>query len=433
MKRLVFAILALVVTFAVSAQSENSIIIDQSSFRAVQTDALTGVAIDPISVDSSRRPCARIKVRLNRMTREEINEIEVKIVTNNELRKCRTVDYDNGLIIEMTAKPETRFYFQHPRLGHSNDVLVNLEANREYGIDASLNQTFSIVVDSNVVGAEVYIDDVLKGKTENNDYHNLIISDVLVGKHILRLVYNGISYEKNINVDKTSIQFSQFVDLKTSKYSYLSFEKGSTINKDKTKTTKEIPFVNWGIEGSIDGYIHSFSTGFGIAMRIGKYSSLFNGTIGCKYLYTSCKKWVSYFYGELSGSWYDGDADYKRREHKLLFPISFNCNIITPRWYNMSDTDKYGYSWYVGLGYELGIVLSEYRRFENPSLDFNENDLYNSGKYTGLDKLPLPSHPIVIQFGCSGRHLDWKVYYKYFINHSYYDVGMVGISFTYYF
>ena len=53
MKRL-FTLLALVLSACVAfAQAEKSIIIDASKFRPVQTDALTGVNIDPIGVDYS--------------------------------------------------------------------------------------------------------------------------------------------------------------------------------------------------------------------------------------------------------------------------------------------------------------------------------------------------------------------------------------------
>ena len=117
MKKLLSIFVALFVFAVATAQEEHSIIIDQSSFRAIQSDALTGVAIDPIGKDSSRRPCARLKVKINRMTRTEIDGIEVKIHTNNELIKCKTAEYDNGLILEMTALPVTRFYFYHPEFG----------------------------------------------------------------------------------------------------------------------------------------------------------------------------------------------------------------------------------------------------------------------------------------------------------------------------
>ena len=168
MKRVLAILTLLFVTFAATAQSENSIIIDQNSFRPVQTDVLTGANVDPISVDSSRRPCARIKVKINRMTPENINKIDVKIITNNQLTKCKTADYENGLILELTAKTATRFYFNHPEFGQSNEVILNLDPNKEYYMEASLNQLYSIVVNSNVEDAEVYVDNVYKGKTNSH-------------------------------------------------------------------------------------------------------------------------------------------------------------------------------------------------------------------------------------------------------------------------
>lgn len=214
MKRVLFAIFAVVVAFTVSAQNEKSIIIEQSSFRQIHSDALTGVNIDPIDVDSSRRPCARIKVRLNRMTREEINEIEIKIVTNNELRKCRTADYENGLIIEMTAKPETRFYFQHPRLGYSNEVLLTLEPNREYRLDAYLNQLLSISIMSDAVGADVYIDEMYKGQIRSNG--SLVVHNISASKHSVRLEHAGQAIEQDIFVNSENIAFGVFLKNQTS-------------------------------------------------------------------------------------------------------------------------------------------------------------------------------------------------------------------------
>ena len=84
MKRLFSLLISLFVTAIATAQIEQSIIIDQSTFKAVNSDALTGVNIDPIGVDSSRRPCARIKMKINRMTREEIDGLQIKIRTKSE-------------------------------------------------------------------------------------------------------------------------------------------------------------------------------------------------------------------------------------------------------------------------------------------------------------------------------------------------------------
>ena len=181
MKRLFSLLISLCVTAIASAQIEQSIIIDQATFKSINSDVLTGVNIDPIGVDSSRRPCARIKMKINRMTREEIDGLQIKIRTNNECIKCKTADYDNGLIIEMTAKSESRFYLHHDKFGDSNEVSLNLEANKEYYIEASLNQQYSITVSSNVADADVYIDGVFYGKTNTDGL--LTIEGLLAGEH----------------------------------------------------------------------------------------------------------------------------------------------------------------------------------------------------------------------------------------------------------
>ena len=195
MKRLFTILISIFITFSVAAQAEKSIVIEQKSFRAVQTDALTGVNIDPIGLDYSKRPCARLKVKINRMTKAEIDGIEVKLATNNQLTKCKTAEYDNGLIIEMTAKPQTRFYFHHDEFGDSNEVCLDLEAGKEYYLEAYLNQLYSIVVMSNIADAEVFIDDVLQGRTDTNNQCS--IRDVLPGKHTLK-IQSGATVAQNI-------------------------------------------------------------------------------------------------------------------------------------------------------------------------------------------------------------------------------------------
>ena len=221
MKRLFTILLALFVVFSAAAQSEKSIILDQNTFRPIQSDALTGVAIDKIGVDSSRRPCARVKVKINRMSKDDINKIEVKIHSNNELTKCKTAEYDNGLIIEMTAKSATRFYFYHPEFGYSNEVTLNLEANKEYYIEASLNKTYSIVINSNVPDAEVYLDGKFMSRTDVGN--SCIIKDVLIGEHDLKLVYGNLTYKKKIEVNSSSISFTQNVDTEATESQFVVF------------------------------------------------------------------------------------------------------------------------------------------------------------------------------------------------------------------
>ena len=132
MKRIFTILLTIFLCATASAQMENSIVLDAKSFRAVQTDALTGVNIDPIGLDHSRQACARIKIKFDRMNKAQIDALEVKMRSNTDLTKQKVADYyDNVLILEMTAKPNTRFYFYSPEFGESNEVTLNLEGNRE--------------------------------------------------------------------------------------------------------------------------------------------------------------------------------------------------------------------------------------------------------------------------------------------------------------
>ena len=221
MKRL-FTLLALVLLSCVAfAQAEKSIIIDASKFRPVQTDALTGVNIDPIGLDYSKRPCARLKIKINRMTVEEINGIEVKVATNNAVMKCQTAQYDTGLIVEMTAKPDTRFYFHHNEFGDSNEVCLNLEPNKEYYLEAYLNQQYPITVAANVAGADVYLDGVYKGQTDAN--YVLTVKDVIPGEHALRVELGGIKQEQKIVVSASSVFFRQTINTQATKPQFVVF------------------------------------------------------------------------------------------------------------------------------------------------------------------------------------------------------------------
>ncbi len=221
MKRFFTILVALFCAITAVAQAEKSIIIDASKFRPVQSDALTGYSIDAIPQDHSRRPCARLKVKINRMTVEEIDGIQIKVATNNEVMRCQTAAYDLGLIVEMTAKPNTRFYFHHNEYGDSNEVCLNLEPNKEYYLEAYLNQTFSIIVNSNVVGADVYIDGQYKGQT--SDAMSLTVSDVMIGDHTLKLTYGKSECEQTITVNKNSIAFRQNINTQASKPQYVVF------------------------------------------------------------------------------------------------------------------------------------------------------------------------------------------------------------------
>ena len=222
MKKFLAILLSLFICLTAAAQVENSIILDSKSFRAVQKDALTGVNIDPIGVDHSRQACARVKIKFDRMNKAQIDALEVKMRSNTDLTKQKVADYyDNVLILEMTAKPNTRFYFLSPEFGESNEVTLNLEANREYEMLASLNQTYSIIVDSNVAGADVYLDGIFKGQTDSA--MRLTVREVLIGAHTLKLTYGAVSHEQKIEVNGGSISFRQNVDTAANEPQFVVF------------------------------------------------------------------------------------------------------------------------------------------------------------------------------------------------------------------
>ena len=117
-----FAILLCLLAFALScalasAQTSSSLVLDAASLTPVNVDAVTGLALDPIVKDRSNRPCARIKLHINRMTPEEISEVEVRTIGGNLIvMKQQLAQEGNGLIVELTASPVTRFYLHQDKL-----------------------------------------------------------------------------------------------------------------------------------------------------------------------------------------------------------------------------------------------------------------------------------------------------------------------------
>lgn len=181
-----------------------------------------------------------------------------------------------------------------------------------------------------------------------------------------------------------------------------------------------------GIDGYIEG-LKSLSTGLGLNMRIGAFNSLFNITIGVKYHYTTQSEWIDYKYryGNKSYEYNIGWADYKHTASQFTFPIIVNCNLARNRYF--------GY--YLGLGYEHGVLISESEYYED-SYHFSLHEFMNSDDYDKFTTICVPSRFIVLQMGFAGRHWDWKMYYKINNNESNFhngEAGAIGTAFTYYF
>lgn len=223
LKLFIFALMCAVVSLTEAQNNQQSLEIDPSSFRPVQTDVLTGVNIDPIGKDRSQRPCARIKLHINRMTREEIEQVVVQPIGGNVALTKRAVAYEgNGLIFELTAKKPTRFYLHHDKYGDSNEVSLNLEGNKEYLLSAQLNLLLPIVVSTNIKGAEVYVDDEFKGTT-GEDF-TLTVKDVVPGAHKIAVAYGAARNEQTVEVNSNNISFRIAVNSSVARPQFVIFE-----------------------------------------------------------------------------------------------------------------------------------------------------------------------------------------------------------------
>ena len=235
MKRLIILLLSIIAPVVVMAQQQRSIEIDAQSFAPVQQGALSGVAIDKIQPDHSKRPCARIKLRINRMSRADIDQLSVKIVGGNiALMRREVATEGNGLILEMTAKEQTRFYLHHDKYGDSNEVNLALEGNKEYRLEAELSVQQSIIINGGVEGAEIYLDGEYKGIT--NSAAELTVEGITMGSHKVRVVHGSAVTERDIEVTTTSIHFRVEVNTAQSQPQWVVLQvepKEATVTIDK--------------------------------------------------------------------------------------------------------------------------------------------------------------------------------------------------------
>ena len=209
---IILALFACALSISASAQGGSSLTLDGSSFRLEQTDALGGVNIDPIGKDRSNRACFRLKISLNRMTPEDIAKVSVVPVGGNiVLMRSEVAASQNGIIVEMTARPEVRLYIKHPTLGQSNVVTINPEGNKVYLLSGWADQRLSIVVFCAKSGAEVWLDGTYRGNIGSDNVLN--ITDVTTGPHTLKVKSADDMSEQQINVVPGKISFN--VELKS--------------------------------------------------------------------------------------------------------------------------------------------------------------------------------------------------------------------------
>lgn len=167
-----------------------------------------------------------------------------------------------------------------------------------------------------------------------------------------------------------------------------SYSSGSSYNSSYSSGSnysysyyEKAPFVTWGLEGSIDGNDETGSLGLGLSMKIGRFNSMFNLTIGAKYQY------LNYVNEDFS-------------INQVVFPVILNWNFYRGDYLAL----------YLGLGFESFWAISD-EEYSFPK-DF------------------------VAQVGFAGRHWDWKLYYKTYTDNSQFyidDIECYGTALTYYF
>ena len=196
---------------------------DQSSFKALSADGLTNLAVDQIQNDRSNRPCARLKIRMDRMTPDEIKQTDVILIGGNVMITNRyNAALGNGIIVEMTAKSNIRFYLKHPTIGSSNTVSVSMEGNKEYQIDAFGNRSQSITIACDRVGAEVFVDEVYLGEISSTKM--ITVPNVKSGSHKVKIMDGNDTTEETINVSSDQVYFSIALKNSASLQKYVVFE-----------------------------------------------------------------------------------------------------------------------------------------------------------------------------------------------------------------
>lgn len=256
MKKLFFILLTFCCAVCVSAQTaqgSKSLVLSQESFRLEQTDALTGINIDPIGKDPSNRKCARIKMGINRMTPEEISKVQVKVVGGNVVLTKRVPMRDRGgLELEMTARNAT-FYLYHPVLGESNTVTVPLEEDKVYLIDAWAEQSLPMTVFCARGGAEVYVDGVYRGKIDNVD-HTLTMTGIMAGRHHLKVVSGSDSTEQDIELTSEKVFFN--VELRSTAH----LQQFLVFNVEPKNALVEVDGETWVVNDGVAQKLVKFGT-----------------------------------------------------------------------------------------------------------------------------------------------------------------------------
>lgn len=291
---------------------------------------------------------------------------------------------------------------------------VEIEAGQKYQLtlDAPLPIEGTFILLTSPLGASVEIDGEKVGETP------LTMDKILIGSHSVSIFKKG--YKK---VYRTIyIEEGETLEENITLKEVQSSNESSSSNGYKSKNTrKKDPLVTFGVEAGLDvGTKESlpWTGSMGLLMRIGRCNSLLQLILGGKYQYLRCSDYVSFTYKDGPNSYDYGYAstDYVLNVHQMVVPVYLNLNYD---------------GIYVGIGYEHGFLISKSEKFKDSSSGFRSSLLYTSEEYSEYKSLIGAARNLVLHFGFSSRHFDWRLYAKIGLKKD--TAGWLGSSLTYYF
>ena len=210
MKKLftILLILIICVTTTATAQIKNSIVLDRSTFRAVQKDALTGVNVDPIGVDHSRQACSRIKIKFDRMNRAHVDALTVKVVSNTDLT-INKGDYVLITGISGIGKSTLLKLLLNVYNVNSGEIYLKLNDNSNVYIDKSLRNLFAYVPQGNFLLSGTIRENISFMRPDATDEEIMEVAKICCANEFIDHLPDGLDTkigEKGIGLSEGQIQ-----------------------------------------------------------------------------------------------------------------------------------------------------------------------------------------------------------------------------------
>lgn len=163
---------------------------------------------------------------------------DAKIIISNHSYKNNTIELDPGVYVVEVSKNSYKTVKQEITLAPKEELTLKLEPVPVYG---------SLKIESNPPKGKVYLDGKIKGKTP------LIINDVLVGDHYVRVKKKKLEVKEQKVIVKEDTQILQTYDLLKDEHSYVDLGlsvKWATCNIGANSPEESGYYYAWGETGT---------------------------------------------------------------------------------------------------------------------------------------------------------------------------------------